>query len=285
MTMKFAGDGSVLAKANRNGQVQIWNPYAGTLLTEFTTVHDGDSRLAIDVGGQRIVAANWRSGESGGVACYDVASGQPIWHRTDIMHVQTMEFSAREDKVWCEIESRPVHCLDGRTGSTVTVLNDVERVFDSPFSLHSLLFRSSDLTLETGNRSVTLPRCGRPKGVVFSPEVMFVAEQFPSLVRCFEIETGKECWRYECSDDHFLQSISLQSDGFLYCMQASGQGGRTERKTVLIRLAPDSGFSTEVCETDSSVRPGNAFGNGILVTLVGEVFSVATGVPLHRLAF
>jgi outer membrane protein assembly factor BamB len=283
--MKFAGDGAVLAKANRDGQTQIWNPYAGTLLTEFRTVHDGDSRLAIDVRGHRIVAANWRNGESGGVACYDVASGQPIWHRSDITQVQTMEFSPREDKVWCEIEDRPVQCLDGKTGSTLAVMEEVERVFDSPFTPHSLLFRAHDLALESGNSSVTLPLCGRRKCAVFSHEAVYVAELFPSLVRCFEIETGNERWRYECPDDHFLQSISLQSDGFLYCTQASGQGGRVERKTMLIRLAQDSGSCSEVCKTDSTVRPGNAFGNGIVVTVVGEVFSVSTGVLLRRLSF
>ena len=63
MTMKFAGDGSLLAKAERNGEVQIWNPYMGTLLTTFKTVHDGYSRLAVDSRGERIVAANWREGE------------------------------------------------------------------------------------------------------------------------------------------------------------------------------------------------------------------------------
>jgi WD40 repeat protein len=283
--MKFAGDGSVLAKANRDGQVQVWNPYAGTLVAEFKTVHDGQSRLAIDFGGQRIFAANWRSGESGGVACYDVASGVPIWHRTDIMQVQTMEFSPREDGVWCEIEGRPVHYLDGRTGLTSAVMENVERVFESSFTSHTLLFRSCDLALETGNHSVTIPRHGRPKRAVFSSDAAYVAELFPSLVRCIEIETGKERWRYECPDDHFLQSISFQSDGFLYCVQPSGQGGRAERKTVLIRLEPESGFCTEVCQTDSTVRPDNAFGNGVLVTLIGEVLSDATGASLRRLAF
>lgn len=283
--MKFAGDGSVLAKANHDGQVQIWNPYAGTLLSDFKTVHDGLSRLAVGARGQRIFAANWRDGGDGGVACYEVASGQPVWHRTDIAQVQTMEFSPRGDRVWCEIESRPVHCLDGRTGSTLAVMENVEQVFDSPFTPHTLLFRSCDMALETGNHSVTMPRCGRPKSVAFSPEAVYVAELFPSLVRCFDIETGEERWRYQCPDDHFLQSISLQPDGFLYCTQPSGQGGRAERKTVLIRLALDSGFCTEVCRTDSTVRPGNAFGNAILVTRIGEVFSVATGVSLRRLAF
>jgi outer membrane protein assembly factor BamB len=283
--MKFAGDGSVLAKANHDGQTQTWNPYAGTLLTEFSTVHDGYSRLCIDQRGERIVAANWHNGDSGGVACYDVASGQPIWHRSDIMQVQTMEFSPREDKVWCEIEDHPVHCLDGKTGSTLAVLEGVERVFDSPFTSHSLLFRSHDFALESGKDFVTLPLCGRRKCAVFSPEAVYVAELFPSLVRCFEIETGNERWRYESPDDHFLQSMSLQPDGFLYCMQASGQGGKVERKTMLIRLARESGVCSEVCKTDSTVRPGNAFGNGIVVTLVGEVFSVATGVLLRRLAF
>lgn len=283
--MKFSGDASVLAKANANGQVQIWNPYAGTLLAQFKTVHDGLSRLAIDVGGQRIFVGNWRNGESGGVACYDAASGRPIWHRTDISQVQTMEFSPREDRVWCEIESRPALCLHGRTGSTLAVMENVRQVFDSPFTPHTLLFRSCDLALETGSHSVTMQHCGRPECVVFSPEAVYVAELFPSLVRCFDIETGKERWRYECPDDHFLQSISLQPDGFLYCMQSSGQRGRAERKTVLIRLARDNGFCTEVCRTDSTVRPGNAFGNGVLVTLIGEVFSVTTGNCLRRLAF
>lgn len=283
--MKFAGDGSVLAKANHNGQVQVWNPYIGKLLSDFKTVHDGLSRLAVSTRGQHIFAANWRDGEDGGVACYEATSGQTVWHRTDIAQVQTMEFSPRGDRVWCEIENSPVHCLNVSTGSTLAVVENVEQVFDSPFTPHTFLFRSGDLALENGGRSITMPRCGRPKRVAFSPDAVYVAELFPSIVRCFDIETGKERWRYECPDDHFLQSISLQPDGFLYCMQPSGQDGRAERKTVLLRLALESGFCTEVCQTDSTVRPGNAFGNGILVTVVGEVFSVATGVSLHRLAF
>jgi len=283
--MKFAGDGSVLAKANHDGQTQIWNPYAGSLLTEFKTVHDGDSRLTIDFTGKRIVAANWRKGDLGGVACYDVASGLPIWHRTDIRQVQSMEFSPREDRVWCEVESSPVLCLDAKTGSTLAVLEDVELAFDSPLTPHTLFFRSDDLTIETGNHSVSIPRCGHLNSVVFDRDAVCVAELFPSLVRCFEIETGRERWRYECPDDHFLQSISLQPDGFLYCVQPSGQGGRAERKTVLIRLSINSGLRTDVCKTDSTVRPNNAFGNGILVTATGEVFSVTTGASLRRLAF
>lgn len=283
--MKFSGDGSILAKAERDGRVQIWNPYAGELLTEFKTVHDGDSRLAVDAGGRRIIAASWRGGESGGVACYDVASGQPIWHRTDIMQVQEIEISPREERLWCEIEGRPVQCLDVRNGSTLAVMDDVRLAFGSPFTPHTLFFRSCDLALEAESHRVTMPFAGRPKSVAFSREAVWVAELFPSVVRRFEIETGKESWRYECLYDHFLQSISLQADGFLYCTQASGRRGTVERRTALIRLAPDNGFCTEVCQTDSTVRPGNAFGNGILVTLAGEVFSLPTGATLRRMPF
>src|ERR1017187_2925002 len=106
----------VVATGTELGKLEIWNSDTGKYLTEFATVYDGCARFTIDSSGERVIAANWRMGKKGGIACYDIASGEPIWHRTDIKQVQDMQFSLREDRVWCHVDRRPVHCLDARNG-------------------------------------------------------------------------------------------------------------------------------------------------------------------------
>jgi hypothetical protein len=295
MTVQVAGNASILATAPWDGPVQIWNSDTGSQLTEFKTVFDNCNRLAIDLKGERIVAANWRKGKNGGIACYEIASGQPVWHRTDIGQVQDMQFSPREDRVWCRIDGRPVHCFDAWTGATLATVRGAESAFDSPFTSHTFFFRHKDLVLEAGENRITMPRLGFFYGGAFSHDAVCVAEMAErrgnpqidgSFIRCFEVANGKERWHYICPDDHYIQLVSYQNDGFLYCVVAAGQQGRVERKTVLLRLTLESGSCTEMCELHSAVCPYfGGFGNGILVTPTGDVISLKTGAVVRRLPF
>ncbi len=244
--------------------IQIWNLDTGNQLGEFRTVYDNCARLAIDAKGERILAASWRKGKNGGIACYEIASGHAIWHRADIGQVQHMHFSLREDRAWCHIDKRSAHCLDTATGSTLAKVRNAEEALDSPFPPQTFLFRHRDLVLEVEKRHITMPRLGFFCDCAFIQDALCVAEMAEqrddpgkrvSFIRCFQTENGNERWRYICPDDYYIQLMSFQSDGFLYCVVAAGQEGRAESKTELLRLILESGSSTTVCPLESMVRP------------------------------
>lgn len=254
-TVQVARCAPIAVAAGNKGEFQVWNLETGKRQSEFHTVFDGCNRLAVSSNGAAVIAANWRKGQKAGVACYDATSGMVIWHRTDLRQVQHMKFSVQGEWVWCEIESRPVHCLDAKTGSTLRKLRGVRDVVDSPYSPHMILLREGDFLIGTQNESISVPRlCRSGLKAAFGPDAVCVCETFnPTIspvltvqgtVRCLELASGNERWRYQPPINHFMQLISYQNDNF-YCVQSESlPDGWT---VSLIRLSPDSGACTELC--------------------------------------
>ncbi len=204
-----------------------------------------------------------------------------------------MRFSAKGDVVWSEVDSRPVHCLDSKTGSTLKTLRGVRDAVDSPYSSHMILLREGDFAIGTQKESVSVPRlCRSGLNAAFSPDSVCICEAFnptirpvatvQGIVRCIELNSGKERWRYQPPINHFMQLISYQNDGFFYCVQSESlPDGWT---VSLIRLSPDSGLCTEVCRLSPPPYFGG-FGSGVLVTPEGDVVSLQTGAFINKLTF
>lgn len=275
------------------GRLEIWSLDTGDPLTELRSVYDGCGRFAISSTGDRVVAANWRKGKKGGIACYDVASGEVIWHRTDVRQVQHLQFSPREDRIWCNVESRPVHCLDSNTGLTLRTVRAAEDALDSPYSPHTLLLRHQDLAIESPKRLLTAPRFGWVwTGATFSPDMVCVSETTvwsdkPDInvgyVRCFELQDGTERWHYRSADGDFIQLISYQEDGFIYCVQSGWEAQGWIVK--LLRLNGESGSCSEIRRLGPAPPYYGGFGNGIFVTPAGDVISLQTANTVRHLAF
>jgi hypothetical protein len=293
MVVHAARNAPVIAAAGDEGKVQIWNFDTGERLSEFVTVCDDGSRLALSATGETLIAANWRKGKRAGVACYETGSGKPIWHRPDLRQVQHMKFSAQGDWVWCQIDSRPVHCLDARTGSTVKIWRTIQDVLDSPFSPHILLLRRTDFVIRSQTKSVSVPRLSRSGlEAAFGPDTVCVCEfsnptvlpviTVQGIVRCLEFGSGGEHWRYQPPDGHWMQLISYQDDQYFYGVQSGYEQGR--RNVALIRLSSDEGLCAELCRLSPPPYFGG-FGAGVLVTPEGEVVSLQTGEIIRRLPF
>ena len=292
-TVQVAQCAPIAVAAGDLGLFQVWNLETGELISEFHTVFDGCNRLAVSSDGATVLAANWRKGQKAGVACYEVTSGRMIWHRTDLRQVQQMRFSAQCDWVWCEVESRPVHCLDTKTGSTLKTLRTVRDALDSPYSPHMILLRDGDFAIETQNESISVPRL-RHSGLMaaFSPDAVCVCEAFnptirplatvQGIVRCIELNSGNERWRYQPLINHFIQLISYQNDHFFYCVQSESLPDGWN--VSLVRLSLDSGKCTEVCRLSPPPYFGG-FGSGVLVTPEGDVVSLQTGDFIKKLTF
>jgi hypothetical protein len=295
MVVHAARSAPIVAAVNSEGKIHIWNFETGDQLSEFVTVCDDGHRVAISATGETVVAANWRKGKKAGVACYEARSGRQIWHRPDLRQVQHMKFSAQGDWIWCEVDSRPTHCLDAKTGSTLRILRGVRDVTDSPYSPDTIqLRRQGDFVIGTPGASVSVPclcRCGLT--AAFSPGAVCLSEFWElktrplanrCVVRCIQCEDGSERWRYQAPDDHYMLLISYQDDQFFYAVQSGHEEDKYKWVTSLIRLTAADGSCAELCRLDS--RPAfGGFGIGVLVTPEGEVVSLQTGAVTRKLQF
>ena len=281
----------LVASGNRPGELEIWDTNTCQKLIGFHTVYDDCARFAINQTGNRVVAANWRKGQKGGVACY-TTSGEVVWHRADLRQVQHLRFSSAGNCVWCEVDSRPVHCLDAKTGSTLKTLRGVRDALDSPYSPHMILLREGDFAIGTQDEDISVPRlCRSGLMAAFSPDAVCVCEAFnptirpvatvQGVARCIELNSGNERWRYQPPINHLMQLISYQDDHF-YCVQSESlPDGWT---VSLIRLSPDSGIGTELCRLSPPPYFGG-FGSGVLVTPEGDMVSLQTGGSISKCTF
>lgn len=264
------------------GTAQIWDWSTGEKLSEFPTVFDGMRRHALSSDGQFYVAANWRKGKDGGVACYNARTGDRIWHRPDLRQVQAIRISPNDDKVWCAVEQRPVHCLDSRTGLLLTKLRGVNEVVESAYSPDLVLqSRSNDfLLVANGNIREVRRDSGPMSDAVFKSDALCLAE-YTGPVRCLDSESGKERWRYLPPRGSHVIRLSHQHDeafyGQLFEFESHG--------AALLRFSSNDGSCTELFRYELSARPGGDFGDGVFIAGNGDVISLVDGRVVDHLAF
>ena len=278
--IKAARRAQIVAVAHLEGDLHIWDLGSGQRVLEFKTVFDHSVRLAISHSGETVVAANWKSGPKAGVACYDCRTGQLIWHRSDIAQVQHMRFSEHGPWIWCDIESKPVLCLDANTGVTLTTWPTVQHIFDGPFSPRLLLVGQVSYSIGTVDDHVEIPRLNDSfRDAAFTPSGIILCER--DVVRCVAAETGQEHWRYLVPEGDYMTRLSFQSDLYVYGIRSSAPGpGRVVR---LMRFSLD-GASSELCSLGSNM-PYDGFGDGVFITVEGQIISLQSGEIQKQLAF
>jgi len=282
-TLTAAARTPIIAAAHFERTVQIWDLEKGRRLSEFDTVFDyGGNRLALDPAGGVCVAASWKKGKRGGVAAYDAQSGRVLWHRHD-RGSPGLRFSASGTAIWYRAGCHgPVWQLDARTGETVTVMRNVEDVFDSPFASYKVEARRDAFLL----KSVTEFRLSRLTFAVldatFSPDAFCVSES-GGPVRCINCASGDERWRYvPPSGSHVLRLFYSETDGCFYGVEWPYEYGGP---VVLIRrISQEAGSSTEVCRLDSFPFDW-CFHADVVVSAPGDVASLKEGTISKRLAF
>ena len=287
-TISIARCSPIAAAAHFERKVQIWNFATAELVSELDTVFaPGGHRLSVDPTGEYCVAASFYAGQRGGVACYEARSRRKVWHRADLRRVQGVRFSAAGETIWCRVEGGPIQTLDAHTGLTLGSLRRIREVFDSPFTTHLLHVPQGDYVIVSSTK-LRVPRI--TSGILdatFSPDALCLSEaaEFRSKaggpVRCLDLKTAEERWRYLPPLGSHVLRLSYQADQLFYGVQWSFERGGP---VMLIQFSQSTGAVRHVCSLNS-FPDAFCFGNGNVLVSSGDVVALSTGSIVRRLAF
>jgi hypothetical protein len=283
-TISIARRSPIASAALFEKKVQIWNLANAELISELDTVFEfGGHRLTLSPTGEYCVAASFHAGQNGGVVCYETRSGRIIWHRADLRQVQGVRFSAANEAIWCNVEGKPVLSLDINTGLTLGSLRTICNVFDSPFTQHVLqetLEPNRDLAI-VGSTTLLVPRSTFAiLDATFSPDALCLSEA-GGPVRCLNLETGKERWRYQPPAGNHVLRLSYQADQSFYGVQWAYERGGPK---LLLRFSQSTGAARNVCDLNTFPH-AFGFGHEEVLLSSGDVVSLLTGAITRKLAF
>jgi hypothetical protein len=263
-------------------EVQVWDLSKAVRLCKLleTPLSVGARKLSINPAGDRFVAASWRKGKRAGIACYDT-SGAMLWHRTDLSHTHTVNFSNNSrGGVWCCVDESPAMLLDADTGQTLERITSIRRVFDGPYGNQRLLSEPRRRrTLISADQQFDIPpTSSKVLDAAFSPGQVCLSEVGGPL-RCINCETGEEEWRYTKEGwhvirvwhhpglDRFYGADFLPERDDLRMVRFDRQGGAEEVCLIKARTAA-------LCQEAS-----------VIVTSAGDLFDADNGRKCGELDF
>jgi hypothetical protein len=274
---------SRVAAALFERHVQIWDVETKSVVNEFETMFSfGGHRLALDPLGERCIAAAWKAGKHGGVACSETNTGKLIWHRQDLEETQRVRFAPGGGAAWCVPDSGPTKLLDVANGKTLDAFTGLRDIFDSDYSSDVLLVkRKRDYILQK-EKSLQIRRLTFAiLDVAFGPQSLAISES-GGPVRCIDSSTGTELWRHSPGKNiHFLRLWYRQTDRNFYGVQWEFQKGSFRS---LVRLDGNCGEPKVLCQLNSWEEVYSAKSDRI-ITSSGEVLDPPDGRLLHRLQF
>jgi hypothetical protein len=244
----MAGQASVAAFAGFERQVHVWNLQSLGAMASLATILDlGGRRLSLSPDGARCVAGAYHAE---GVACHDVCSGALVWQRKDIRKLQLVRHALDQPVVRCFFDRSPAQVISASNGETLATLRGVRDVVESPYASVDLIEKGD---LELRSRQGQLIRKLRRTtfallSACFSPRHLMVSES-GGPVRCVDLVTGQEAWRFEPdAGHHFLEIGHVRSTGCFFGVDWPFERGGSKR---LFRLDVDERMALPVLSLGS----------------------------------
>jgi hypothetical protein len=281
-------ESQVVAAAFVEKTVQIWEVVTCRLISQFDTVYDfgGEwGRLTMSPKGDRCVCAAWSGGRKGGVGCYEVATGEVIWHRPELKQTQSVSFSPSGDSVWWAPDAGATKQLNSVNGDPQRAILSAAKVFEGRYSKALFIVprnKTKPYLFGESSEHRIQRRTFTVLDVAFAPDCFCIAEA-GGPTTCFDSKNGVERWLYEPPHQAHIVRIefveTLQAFfGVLYHFNA---GHRS-----LARFDPTTG----ICNSLYDLPHGSwasCFSEaiGAVVTSAGAVIRLNDGRELGRLDF
>jgi hypothetical protein len=242
--------------------------------------------LSVSPGGS-LVAAGASEHE---VSVWDVAIRRQIgsfrsvlWKRKDLKKVQTVSMSTSGQVVYIGFDLRPCKVLQTDSGYTVSNMRAVRRVFPSHYGPFALLDKTKPevALLPDGKRSFAIQRCSFAiLDACFSPLALAISES-GGPVRCFEVGSGRELWRYQQLRCHIIDLCYSGRQNAFFGVERNLRGG----DTALVRLEAASGQATPVCQVRWAAAAAFCLGGEALLKSDGDIIDVASGASIGTIPF
>lgn len=160
-----------------------------------TTFDFGGDRLALSDELDGVVAAAYHVH---GLALYGCTSGREQWRRKDLKKVQRITLSRDGLTAYCGREGSSLEVVDLRTGNTKRTIRGARGLYESAFDgVQFLDATNPKLVNDAGQRLFSVRReTFAFLDISFAPGLLVVSEA-GGAVRCIEIASGKERWRYK----------------------------------------------------------------------------------------
>ena len=179
--------------------------YSGTFETTFDA---GGERLALSDQLDGLVAAAYHVH---GLAFYCCATGQEKWRRKDLKKIQVVTLSRNGLVAYCGRASASLVQVDLRSGDTMRSIRGARALYESSFdSVQFLDVGKPQVLSDEGARVFYLERTTFAfLDVKFAPGVLIVSEA-DGPIRCIDVVTGKERWRYQPKKGHHVLRLGYR---------------------------------------------------------------------------
>ncbi|MFZ4508990.1 MAG: WD40 repeat domain-containing protein [Fimbriimonas sp.] len=257
-------DADVFVTAREPNEVTVWDLADMRPMRSFEAPIDlGGRRLALSPDGAACFAGTYYQY---GLAAYEVATGQLIWQRRDLKKVQVLQLSPDGSRLYAELDGRALTELDAATGETKNTLRGVKEIRESPFANIQLrAARRLEVRTTNGEKLLSFPRENFAVLDATFSETMLLTSEAAGELRCFNLDTGAEAWRYALADSHALR-VGYHEERGLF--SAVVYRYNSDGKTWLVRFAMD-GSPSEPEELPPSWLYGYAK-RGSRLVVVGE---------------
>jgi len=202
-----------------------------------TTFDFGGNRLALSDELDGVVAAAYHVH---GLAFYRCTNGREQWRRKDIKKVQRITLSRDGLTAYCGREGSSLAVVDLQTGQTKRTIRGARAIHDSSFDAVQFLDATNPQLLDdAGQRLFLVHRESFAfLDISFAPGLLVVAEA-NAAVRCIEIGSGNERWRYQPKNGrHILHLGYRDSEPSVLGVEWQFERGGAKR---LMRWSLDSG--------------------------------------------
>ena len=236
-------DSPFIAVVTWNGIVKLFDASSKQFVGEFS-IHknSGGVNVAISSNNKQCFCGTYYAW---GLACFDIGTGQVVWHRKDLKRFYGLSFSKARNSLFAYFNGKSAIELNPTTGECLNSFRGVVEIHASPFDESLLLVDTKNFRL-TDRSGDTLWSVQRESfailDVAWSQDTVAISEVgadnpdgSKAGIRCFSLH-GELLWRYKGQNTHVdpLQ-FRQRTNSFIGVDFTSGEA------CLLVELDKDSG--------------------------------------------
>lgn len=269
-------DGNVIAAAEFEHHVQIWDLESQTQITSFETTLDfGGHRLAISPDGNSCAVGAYNVH---GIALYDARNGTELWRRRDLKKVQRIRPSYDGSRLFCGFEGKAFQPLNISNGRSMPSLRGVKDLFESAYDDVMIVDRKGkDFKLVNNDQKqvTTVPRTTfAALDFAFAPKKIAITES-GGAISCYDADSGDRLWAHNPGDGVHALDLTYNEgiETFAAVTWPYQKGGQHQ----LVNLLAESGKLVGAFPIDGAHEFAFCSRGSTLISSDGKLRNTATG--------